>query len=85
MRIPTETEDIRNVQVATEIAHAMKWKTALFRVKKATDVREFSCLVDSIDYHLAVGILGNFLFQLSFLFFSNPIVFQHQGKFPFIE
>lgn len=48
MRIPTETEDIRNVQVATEIARAMKWKTALFRVKKATDVREFSCLIDSI-------------------------------------
>lgn len=68
MRIPTETEDIRNVQVATEIAHAMKWKTALFRVKKATDVREFSCLVDNIDYHLAGGILGDFFFSVKFSF-----------------
>lgn len=49
MCIPTETEDMRNIQVATKIAHAMKWKITVFHVKKAADVREFSRLIDSTD------------------------------------
>lgn len=61
----------------------MKWKIAVFRVKKAADVREFSRLVDNNDYHLAEGIRGDF-FQLSFVFLSSSMVFQHHGKFHFI-